>query len=80
MVLYFKRGRSTTNGYSPWQVGARIMTEVLVGLLEGDNSSFITQNPFWKPTLPCCEPYRNNKHFTVVDLTRIAQGKVQVSL
>lgn len=62
------------------EVGARIITEVFIGLLEGDNSSFLSQNPFWKPILPCCEPYRNNKHFTIVDLARIAEGKVEVSL
>ena len=61
-------------------VGSRIITEVFVGLLEGDNSSFLAQNPFWKPMLPCCEPYRNNKHFTFIDLARIAEGKVEVKL
>ncbi|UOE52296.1 heme peroxidase family protein [Mucilaginibacter sp. SMC90] len=61
-------------------VGARIVAEVFIGLLEGDNTSYISQNPFWKPTLPCWEPYRNNKHFTIADLTRIAEGKVPVVL
>jgi hypothetical protein len=61
-------------------VGARIVTEVFVGLLEGDNTSFLNQNPFWKPTLPCWEPYRNNKHFTIADLCRIAEGKVSITL
>ena len=61
-------------------VGARIVTEVFVGLLEGDNTSFLSQNPFWKPMLPCCEAYRTNKHFTVADLCRIAEGKVPVIL
>ncbi len=62
------------------EVGARIVSEVFVGLLEGDNSSFLSQNPFWKPHLPCWEPYRNNKHFTIADLTRIAEGKLPVTL
>ncbi len=62
------------------EVGARIVAEVFVGLLEGDNTSFLSQNPFWKPLLPCWEPYRNNKHFTIADLIRIAEGKVSVTL
>ncbi|MEO6316443.1 MAG: heme peroxidase family protein [Chitinophagaceae bacterium] len=62
------------------QVGGRIVAEVLIGLLEGDNTSFLYQNPFWKPTLPCWESYRNHKHFTFADLVRIAEGKVPVTL
>ncbi|GAB3337116.1 heme peroxidase family protein [Larkinella ripae] len=61
-------------------VGARIVTEVFVGLLEGDNTSFLSQNPFWKPSLPCWEPYRYGKHFTTADLIRIAEGNVPVTL
>jgi hypothetical protein len=34
------------------EVGARIVTEVFIGLLEGNNSSFLSQNPFWKPICP----------------------------
>ncbi len=60
------------------EVGARIVAEVFVGLLEGDNSSYLNQNPFWKPSLPCWEPYRNNKHFTVADLVRVAEGTTPV--
>lgn len=62
------------------EVGARITTEVFVGLLEGDNSSYLSQNPFWKPTLPCWEPYRTKKHFTFADLRCIAEGTVPVTL
>lgn len=32
-------------------VGSRIIAEVFVGLLEGDSSSFLVQDPNWKPTL-----------------------------
>jgi hypothetical protein len=32
-------------------VGARIVAEVFVGLLEGDRTSFLAQNPRWKPDL-----------------------------
>jgi hypothetical protein len=32
-------------------VGARIVAEVFVGLLQGDTASFLSQNPRWKPDL-----------------------------
>lgn len=62
------------------EVGSRIVAEVFVGLLEGDNTSYLSQDPYWKPHLPCWEPYRTNKHFTIADLIRIAEGKVSVLL
>ncbi|MGI8810426.1 MAG: peroxidase family protein [Acidimicrobiales bacterium] len=48
--------------------GGRIVAEVLVGLLKGDPSSFLRQEPAWKPELPSSEPGR----FTMVDLLRFA--------
>lgn len=62
------------------EVGGRIVAEVLIGLMEGDNTSFLSQNPFWKPTLPCWESYRTGKHFTMADLIRIAEGKIPIIL
>jgi hypothetical protein len=32
-------------------VGARIVAEVFIGLLQGDPTSYLSQNPNWKPTL-----------------------------
>lgn len=61
------------------EVGGRIVTEVLIGLMEGDNTSFLSQNPFWKPTLPCWEAYRTGKHFTMADLVKIAEHKIAVN-
>ncbi|MFT4093160.1 MAG: heme peroxidase family protein [Niabella sp.] len=55
-------------------VGSTIVTEVFIGLLEGDKQSYLVQNPFWKPTLPCFEGYRNGKDFTIADLIKIAEG------
>ena len=59
-------------------VGGRIVAEVLIGLMEGDNTSYLSQNPFWKPSLPCWEPYRTGKNFTMADLTRIAEECTEV--
>ncbi|MGZ8411719.1 MAG: peroxidase family protein [Gemmatirosa sp.] len=33
-------------------VGARIVAEVLIGLLEGDRESYLAQDPDWRPSLP----------------------------
>ncbi len=48
--------------------GGRIVAEVLVGLLKGDPSSFLRQQPAWRPDLPSAEPGT----FTMVDLLRFA--------
>ncbi len=48
--------------------GGRIVAEVLIGLLKGDPSSFLRQQPAWRPELPSAEP----GHFTMVDLLRFA--------
>jgi hypothetical protein len=44
-------------------VGARIVAEVFVGLLEGDRTSFLSQNPRWKPDLG-----RTQGVFTMADM------------
>lgn len=46
----------------------RIVAEVLVGLLKGDPSSFLRQQPAWKPELPAAE----EGTFTMLDLLRFA--------
>jgi hypothetical protein len=48
--------------------GGRIIAEVLVGLLKGDPSSYLRQQPAWKPDLPSAEPGT----FTMPDLLRFA--------
>jgi hypothetical protein len=40
-----------SNGRKLGPVGARIVAEVFIGLLEGDNTSFLSQNRRWKPDL-----------------------------
>lgn len=53
-------------------VGARIVTEVFIGLLEGDKESYLTQEPDWKPFLPTIDPSRTGNDFKMVDLLRFA--------
>jgi heme peroxidase len=49
-------------------VGARIVAEVFIGLLQLDRSSYLAQDPRWRPTLPSRTPGT----FTMVDLLTFA--------
>lgn len=53
-------------------VGARIVTEVFIGLLEGDRSSFLSQDREWKPFLPTLNASHKGKSFAMVDLLTFA--------
>ena len=53
-------------------VGARIVTEVFIGLMQGDDKSFLTQEPDWKPFLPNVNPSARGDDFTMIDLLRFA--------
>ncbi|MFC5142000.1 heme peroxidase family protein [Actinomycetospora rhizophila] len=55
-----------TNGEHLGAVGGRIVTEVLVGLMEGDNHSYLRQDPDWTPT------YGTNDDFRITDLLSAA--------
>jgi len=48
-------------------VGGRIVAEVFLGLMFGDNTSVISMNPNWHPG--------SGPHFTLRDLVRVALGK-----
>lgn len=50
-------------------VGARIVAEVLIGLLQCDKASFLNHYPNWRPTLPG----RKKWDFSIIDLLRIAK-------
>ena len=45
-------------------VGSRILAEVFVGLIEGDDGSFMNLHPAWTPTLPSA----SSGTFTMADL------------
>jgi Animal haem peroxidase len=47
-------------------VGGRIVAEVLVGLLDGDPQSYLSQKPLWKPFLPAATA----GDFTMKDLVK----------
>jgi len=49
-------------------VGGRIVAEVLVGLLEADESSYLRQWPTWTPELPRSGKDADPDDFTMIDL------------
>ncbi|MET0251241.1 MAG: heme peroxidase family protein [Novosphingobium sp.] len=53
-------------------VGGRIVTEVFIGLMEGDQSSYLSQDPDWQPFLPTIDPAKTGDDFSITDLLRFA--------
>lgn len=69
--LYFwllKEAEVVGEGLRLGPTGGRIVAEVLVGMLEGDPSSFLRKAPAWRPELPAATP----GDFTMADLLRFA--------
>jgi hypothetical protein len=53
-------------------VGGRIVAEVMLGLMEGDTTSYLAQDPDWQPFLPTIDPTRQHTDFQMIDLLRFA--------
>jgi len=47
-----KEGAARAKGLTLGPVGGRICGEVIIGLLQLDQHSYLSRAPFWKPTLP----------------------------
>ncbi|MDR0779165.1 MAG: hypothetical protein LBF16_00500 [Pseudomonadales bacterium] len=60
------------NGEQLGPVGGRIVTEVFLGLLQGDKSSWLSQDPEWRPFLPTIDASKKGKDFRMIDLLRFA--------
>jgi hypothetical protein len=56
----------TTGGEHLGPVGGRIVAEVLVGLMQGDDNSYLSQDPDWTPS------YGTGDTFSMTDLLRAA--------
>jgi hypothetical protein len=54
-------------------VGGRIVAEVLVGLLEGDPSSYLSQEPGWRPSELKPKDEEDEGDFTMADLVEFTQ-------
>jgi hypothetical protein len=61
-----KEAKVRNNGERLGPVGSVIISEVFVGLVQGDHNSFIWQEKNWKPTLPSAKA----GDFTFADLLR----------
>lgn len=64
--------RAATGGEFLGPVGSRIVSEVLVGLIDSDPSSFRVVQPGWEPTLPA--PHAGHGDFSIADLVSFALG------
>jgi hypothetical protein len=64
-----KEAEVRANGERLGPVGGRIVAEVLIGLLEGDPSSFLRVEPNWKPA---GIPAKTADEFTLADLLTFA--------
>lgn len=49
-------------------VGSRIVGEVFIGVLKADDTSYLSRQPNWKPTLPSAKP----ENFSMADLLKFA--------
>lgn len=68
-VLLEARLRGDERGLSLGPVGAGIVSEVLLGLLEADPSSYLQHRPAWRPELP----EDDSVDFTMLDLVRYVE-------
>ena len=64
-----KESELVANGEHLGPVGARIVAEVLLGLLKGDPKSWFNIQPTWRPTLPDAA---GDGRFTMADLLKVA--------
>lgn len=67
-----KEAEVVENGERLGPVGARIVAEVFIGLLQGDRGSYLNQDPEWEPSLPTIDTSRRGEDFKIVDLLRFA--------
>lgn len=63
-----REAEKTQNGERLGPVGARIITEVFIGLMEGDSTSYLKRDSSWKPTLPSAAAGK----FFITDLLKFA--------
>jgi hypothetical protein len=64
-----KEAEVQEHGLRLGQMGGRIVGEVLIGILQEDQATYLNAQPQWAPTLPGDTPGT----FTMVDLLNFAQ-------
>ena len=60
------------NGERLGPVGGRIVAEVFIGLMQGDDKSFLTLEPDWRPFLPTVDASTQGHDFRMIDLLKFA--------
>jgi hypothetical protein len=70
-----KEASRQTGGQHLGQTGGRIVAEVFLGLLEKDPSSYLRNDPGWRPTLPSATA----GDFTAADLIKVAGHGLEVT-
>lgn len=70
-----KEAEVRCNGKKLGPVGGRIVAEVLIGLLDGDPSSYLSAEPTWQPKKDQFGAPQNGKFF-MADLLRFAAVKI----
>jgi hypothetical protein len=68
-----QEAESLESGEQLGPVGGRIVAEVFLGLIEGDRSSYLSQEPDWQPFLKTIKAGHQNEQFSMVDLLRFAK-------
>jgi hypothetical protein len=70
---YILKEAALLDGAHLGPVGARIVAEVLIGLLWGDPLSYLSVQPDWTPFLPRCDGTAEGP-YTLADLVKFAVG------
>ncbi|MFK7965893.1 MAG: heme peroxidase family protein [Burkholderiaceae bacterium] len=68
-VYILKEAEIMEGGTRLGPVGARIVGEVFIGLLQADQEAYLAASPNWRPTLPSAS---GEGQFTIVDLLNLA--------
>ena len=68
--FYILKEAELTGGRQLGPVGARIVAEVLLGLLKADPKAWVNVDPTWRPTIPAANP----DEFTLADLVKFANA------
>ena len=75
MVLHPQEASIQAGGQHLGEVGGRIVAEVFLGLMEKDPSSYLRNDPTWKPFLEAA----TSNDFTVPDLIKFSEHGLQVT-
>ena len=71
-----KEAQLVEDGLHLGPVGGRIVAEVIIGLLQTDNTSWLVQQPSWTPTLTSAGPsFRMTDFLTFAGVDPTSRGQ-----